>query len=97
MASPCCRVCGLAQATPPWGESGDAPSHLVCACCGTHFGVHDRYEGLIVGARRRWIEAGFPWLHPEAAPPAWNPVQQLSQVPREFVYHPEEDYLDDLV
>ncbi|MGW3351445.1 hypothetical protein ACWDA3_49795 [Nonomuraea rubra] len=34
-----CRVCGLSQADPPWGEDGQNPTWAICHCCGTEF-VH---------------------------------------------------------
>ena len=37
----CCRVCGLDQGEPIWGEDGRTPTYGICSCCGVEFGYGD--------------------------------------------------------
>lgn len=78
-----CRVCGLIQSEPPWGESGVDPTWCICDCCGTEFGYEDNNREATESARQRWISAGFPWFSPERRPAGWTPDAQLAAVPKD--------------
>lgn len=79
-----CRVCGLVQEDPPWGESGTDPSHDICACCGIEFGYEDATPVGAHRARARWRSAGYRWWSPEQRPQGWGPEEQLRRVPPEY-------------
>jgi len=79
-----CRVCGLEQSSPPWGEDGRSPTFDICDCCGVEFGYED---STLVGVREfraAWLKRGAPWFRPEARPPGWSRESQLEQVPDPF-------------
>lgn len=81
-----CPVCGFQLWFEPW--SGLSASDEICPSCGIQFGYSDfaggdieRRPGIYREWRRRWIEAGTPWLGKSEPPPAdWNPVEQLKRV-----------------
>jgi hypothetical protein len=80
-----CRVCGLAQASPPWGEDGQTPLFEHCPCCGVEWGYQDATP---LGARRfreSWIRKGARWDRPDLRPRDWNLQQQIACVPATFV------------
>ena len=82
-----CRVCGLKQKDPPWGESGFEPTYDICPCCSTEFGLDDRTSAQRFEVRGHWIKSGYPWFHPEQKPPDWDPDAQMAQIPEEFLLH----------
>jgi hypothetical protein len=67
-----CRVCGLRQQEPPWGEDGSVRSFGICDCCGTEFGYEDTTVAAIPAQRARWLSHGAPWANPAARPPNWD-------------------------
>ena len=82
---PRCRVCGLAQLEPPWGDDGRSPSFEYCDCCGAEFGYQD---GNVTAARRHrawWLERGAVWFTPSERPPRWDLEAQLAQIPPDFL------------
>jgi hypothetical protein len=79
-----CRVCGLLQDEPPWGEDGHSPTHNICDCCGAEFGYEDSTLLGIQRYRQEWLAKGAPWFHPKARPGNWDVAAQLAQVPAAF-------------
>ncbi len=76
-----CRICGLKQADPPWGEDGNSPTYVICDCCGVEFGYEDSTTKAVQRFRELWLERGAPWFRQEAKPVGWDLDCQLSQVP----------------
>jgi hypothetical protein len=72
-----CRVCGLRQLEPPWGEDGQTPNYDYCPCCGIEFGYQDTSAVGVARARRKWVESGYLWSDPTAKPAGWGPQEQL--------------------
>lgn len=79
-----CRVCGLLQDEPPWGDDGLVPSFEICPCCGAEFGYEDVSLNPVMRKRRQWLEAGAKWTMPRFKPPAWNLPRQLDDIPSDF-------------
>jgi len=79
-----CRVCGLLQLDPPWGEDGKNPSFEICACCGVEFGYEDVLLKSVHAYRKRWIEDGAQWVDKKAKPNNWNMTDQLENIPEVF-------------
>ena len=67
-----CRICGLIQDEPPWGEDGQCASFNICACCGAEFGYHDFALGNIKRHREKWLQKGGVWRYPEEKPADWS-------------------------
>jgi hypothetical protein len=80
-----CRVCGLAQSDPPWGEDGETPTFNICPCCGVEFGYEDSTLFSIRNYRSSWLEGGAQWHVPKAKPQDWRLDEQLNQIPPEYV------------
>ncbi|WP_320669551.1 hypothetical protein [Patulibacter defluvii] len=76
-----CRVCGLAQSTPPWGEGGRTPTYEYCPCCGTEFDYQDATLVAVLRQRRAWLSAGGAWSDPNAMPVGWRLDEQLRAIP----------------
>lgn len=55
-----CRVCGLRQGSPPWGEDGKTPSFEICDCCGVEFGYEDASPKAAEAYRQAWLARGAP-------------------------------------
>ncbi|EGQ8490607.1 MULTISPECIES: hypothetical protein [Vibrio] len=53
-----CRVCGLIQLDPPWGEDGKSPNYDICSCCGVEFGYEDSSVKGVSTYRKKWLEGG---------------------------------------
>jgi hypothetical protein len=79
-----CRVCGLPQDEPPWGDDGVTPTFNFCDCCGTEFGYQDATLAGIRRKRETWLEGGAQWHRPRAKPEAWNLEAQLAGIPAEW-------------
>jgi hypothetical protein len=75
-----CRVCGLEQATPPWGDDGRTPTFEICDWCGVEFGYEDATPRGVAAHRERWLRGGATWFRPEKRPPAWELSVQLARV-----------------
>jgi hypothetical protein len=76
-----CRVCGLDQSEPPWGEDGRLPTFEICDCCGIEFGYEDATPDGVRAARNRWLARGAPWFNPKARPPGWDIAVQMHNIP----------------
>ncbi|MBI1353708.1 MAG: hypothetical protein GC160_05125 [Acidobacteria bacterium] len=76
-----CRVCGLDQGYPPWGEDGRSPDFTICSCCGTEFGYEDVSQASVSAMRLRWLDAGGKWFRPMDQPENWDVTAQLKLVP----------------
>jgi len=79
-----CRVCGLKQEEPPWGEDGKSPTYDYCACCGVEFGYGDAMVDACRRWRKKWIEGGAKWSEPDKMPSKWSFHEQIREVPRIF-------------
>jgi hypothetical protein len=75
-----CRVCGLLQGEPPWGDDGASPTFDFCPCCGVEFGYGDASPVGIQRWRQNWIANGAKWDKPEEKPANWNMQEQLRKV-----------------
>ena len=80
----CCRVCGLKQPEPPWGIKGDAPTFLICSCCGTEFGYQDCTLKAILENRQLWLNAGAPWSDKKDKPNSWCLEDQLKNISEKY-------------
>jgi len=79
-----CRVCGLEQAHPPWGEDGLSPTYDYCPCCGTEFGYQDSSLAGVVKQRERWLAADARWAEPDVMPAEWDLGAQIRAIPLEW-------------
>lgn len=79
-----CRVCGLKQHVPQYGETGDCPTYEFCDCCGVEFGYQDTAIESAKVFREQWLAAGYRWHVPEIKPNNWDVHEQLLQVPEAF-------------
>lgn len=79
-----CRVCGLEQDQPPWGDDGMTPSFDICSCCGVEFGYEDATLQGTQTYRQSWMSKGAPWFDPKLKPHEWNLEAQLQYVPSEY-------------
>lgn len=77
-----CRVCGLQQSDPPWGEDGNSPTFNYCPCCGVEFGYGDATEKAIQQWRSKWLEKGANWSEVELRPKNWSLEEQISKIPK---------------
>jgi hypothetical protein len=77
-----CRICGLEQEDPPWGEDGKTASFEICCCCGVEFGYEDVLLEGIQEYRKDWIEEGGEWSDSSHRPLNWNLNEQLKQIPK---------------
>jgi hypothetical protein len=76
-----CRVCGLLQAQPIWGEDGNTPTYDVCPCCGCDFGCSDDLPEAILRHRQHWLAEGAAWREPRMKPGSWKLEDQLRALP----------------
>ena len=76
-----CRICGLDQGYPAWGEDGETPTYNMCPCCGVEFGYEDAFLDTIRDYRQTWLANGGKWLMPQLRPEGWNLQEQLRQIP----------------
>jgi hypothetical protein len=79
-----CRVCGLKQTTPPWGENNKSPSFEFCVCCGTEFGYNDATLKAVLTQREKWIKSKFVWFKDSLKPKNWDPITQMKDIPNKF-------------
>jgi hypothetical protein len=80
-----CRVCGLSQAEPQYGETGDCPTYNFCACCGVMFGYGDTDPDNCRSIRKDWIRnENFKWDATKLKPADWNWEEQKKQIPPDF-------------
>ncbi len=79
-----CRICGLKQNTPPWGENCETPTFNICACCGTEFGYEDNNTSAIKKNRNRWLANEANWFDPDERPEDWSVEEQLEKIPEKW-------------
>ena len=72
-----CKVCGLFQEEPPWGDDGNSPSFEICDCCGVEFGYEDSTTESIKRFRENWIASGVNWFNSKEKPDQWSLGEQL--------------------
>jgi hypothetical protein len=80
-----CRICGLDQGEPPWGDDGKTPSFIICDCCGVEFGYEDTLLSSIRLYRKRWLSEGANWSDIKYKPSNWNLNDQLKQIPELYL------------
>ena len=78
-----CRVCGYEDGSIRWEyyEKGLIPNYFICDCCGAESGYHDF---IIEGAkvhRKKWLDEGAQWSHPQSNTANWNLEEQLKKIP----------------
>lgn len=76
-----CRVCGLLQDEPIWGDDGECPTFNICACCGCEFGTEDSSSGGVTRHRASWVATGVAWFDPSRTPADWSRDEQLEHSP----------------
>ncbi len=79
-----CRVCGMLQLDPPWGDDGRTPNYDICPCCGVEFGYEDSTLESIRKYRNRWLANGANWTEKLEKPNNWDLKKQLENIPDEF-------------
>jgi len=79
-----CRVCGLEQFEPQYGENGDMPTYAICSCCGVEFGYEDMTVQSTQKFREQWIRNGMQWFSPRHMPGNWSWEKQKTQIPESF-------------
>lgn len=80
-----CRLCGLYQEDPPWGNDGLSPTFKTCPCCGIQFGTRDKFFSQVKELRNEWIEAGYGWIDNRKMPINWSPASQMANIPQSFI------------
>jgi hypothetical protein len=76
-----CRVCGLLQDEPPWGEDGRTATFDICDCCGVEFGYEDSTLESVERYRRAWLDKGAVWQNRRKRPTGWHVESQLKLIP----------------
>lgn len=79
-----CRVCGLEQVDPPWGEDEKNPSFEICECCGVEFGYEDSLIQGVKKYRQEWLNKRANWHEPKYQPQDWDLKSQLTNIPEKF-------------
>jgi hypothetical protein len=79
-----CRVCGLEEEEPPWGEDDATPLWDICACCGAEHGYEDCQPSAARQYREQWLAKGAPWFLPKLKPEGWNLEEQLKNVAPQY-------------
>jgi hypothetical protein len=80
-----CRVCGLFNDNPPWGEDGNSPTYEICPCCGVEFGYEDITIDSTKDYRNHWINEGVKWFSAKEKPLNWDMSEQFKNIPIEYV------------
>lgn len=76
-----CRVCGYRNPdNNPFRDETGTSIHGICGCCGSESGYEDSIPKSTEMNRRRWIQEGTKWFHPELKPENWDLVEQLRQI-----------------
>ncbi len=52
-----CRICGLVQHEPPWGDDGQSPNFGICERCGVQFGYPDATTEGVRRYRVAWLDS----------------------------------------
>lgn len=79
-----CRVCGLKQPYPQYGENGKTPTYEICDCCGVEFGYEDMTPSSAEKFRNMWLQNGAKWFRATAKPNNWSIGRQLQAIPNAF-------------
>lgn len=79
-----CRVCGLIQDEPPWGDDGATPMYEICDCCGVEFGYEDATPLGVARYRQAWLDAGAKWNNRKRLPGSWDLEAQLVSIPQQW-------------
>ena len=74
-----CRVCGYRNEHPFYDETNLA-TWMICPCCGRESGYEDSTPESAEMNRRRWIQEGTKWFHPELKPENWDLAEQLRRI-----------------
>lgn len=80
-----CRVCGLKQNEPQWGDDGETPTYNICDCCGVEFGYEDSSLIGIKNYRNKWLSSGGRWTKPNCKPENWTLENQLPNIPVKYL------------
>lgn len=80
----CCRVCGLARESEPWGADGNTPSFEICSCCGVEFGYQDCTPEYVKKYRKSWFDRKNKWFSPKEMPLDWSLETQMENIPEAF-------------
>lgn len=80
-----CRVCGLEQLDPPWGDDGKSATFDICDCCGVEFGYEDATLSGIRRYREKWLTNGAKWNTTKSIPDNWMLHQQLKNIPEDYL------------
>ena len=75
-----CKVCGLIQADPPWGENGKSPNFAICPCCGVEFGYEDSTIESTIKFRNNWLNEGAKWNDLSKKPDNWSFEKQKEKI-----------------
>lgn len=75
-----CPICGYDRLEEPPYIDGYIPSHDICDCCGSEFGLDDCTQEQIEKNRKKWIDMGYPWFSLESKPINWDPNEQLKNI-----------------
>lgn len=78
-----CRVCGLTQQTPPWGEDGNTATFEICECCNVEFGYEDGSKESASRFRKNWLDNGGGWRGKDT-PANWDREEQMRGIPTAF-------------
>lgn len=79
-----CRVCGLEQPQPQYGEDGCTPTFEICSCCGVEFGYEDITAAGVERFRAAWMRRGKKWFDPDVMPKGWSWDRQKESIPNFF-------------
>jgi hypothetical protein len=80
-----CRVCGVLNDDPPWGDDGNTPLFEYCRCCGVEHGYQDATPEGARKFRAVWIANGAVWHERKSKPKDWRFELQASFVPEQFM------------
>lgn len=84
-----CRVCGWLFSSPVWDEDPEeGATYDICPSCGCEAGNEDYTLESTRAYRKKWIDTGMPWWHPDpqiiSPPPNWDPLEQMKNIPPEW-------------
>jgi hypothetical protein len=80
-----CRICGLRQINPPWGDDNKSPSFEICPCCNVEFGYEDCNLDTIRSFRTRWMQDGALWSDLKTKPLNWSLKEQMKNIPTNYL------------
>lgn len=74
-----CRICGFLNKNSFYDEYRN-PLYEICPCCGAESGYEDTTPSAVDNNRRKWIQEGSRWFHPELKPDNWDLEAQLLRI-----------------